>query len=84
MMQFSHIFWRKYFHQPKHITAIPYQFISTLSNACFDFDVSVTSDVAVDVANIKRDFYLDINTILSRIELTIWTIYAFRVLNSHP
>ena len=29
----------------------------------------------------KRDFYLDVYTILSRIELTTWTICAFRVLN---
>ena len=29
----------------------------------------------------KRDFYLDVYTILSRIKLTTWTICAFRVLN---
>ena len=29
----------------------------------------------------KRDFYLDVYTILNRIQLTIWTICAFRVLN---
>ena len=31
---------------PKHITTIPYHFISTLLNAKFDFDVSVANDVA--------------------------------------
>ena len=31
--------------------------------------------------NIQRDFYLDRYTILSRIELTTWTLCAFRVLN---
>ena len=29
----------------------------------------------------KKDFYLDVCTILNRIKLTIWTICAFRVLN---
>ena len=33
--------------------------------------------------NIKRDFFLDVYTILNRIWLTIRTIYAFRVLNTH-
>ena len=33
--------------------------------------------------NIKRDFYLDVYTILNRIKLTIWTICAFRVINPH-
>ena len=33
--------------------------------------------------NMKRDFYLDVHTILNRIQLTIWTICAFRVLNPH-
>ena len=31
--------------------------------------------------NMKKDFYLDVYTILNRIQLTIWTICAFRVLN---
>ena len=31
----------------------------------------------------KRDFYLDVYTILNRIQLTIWAICAFRVLNPH-
>ena len=35
---------------PKNITTIPYNFISTLLNANFDFDVSVANDVAIDVA----------------------------------
>ena len=35
---------------PQKITMIPYHFISTLLNANFDFDVSVTNDVAIDVA----------------------------------
>ena len=35
---------------PKNITTIPYHFISTLLNAYFDFDISVTNDVAIDVA----------------------------------
>ena len=33
--------------------------------------------------NLKRDFYLDGYTISNRIELIIWTICAFRVLNPH-
>ena len=37
----------------KNITTIPYHFISTLLNADFDFDVSVTNDVAIDVATCK-------------------------------
>ena len=32
--------------------------------------------------NIKKDIYLDTYTILNRIELKMWTICAFRVLNS--
>ena len=39
-----------YLHQPKNITTIPYHFIYTLLNANFDFDVSVSNDVAIDVA----------------------------------
>ena len=35
---------------PKNITTIPYNFISTLLNANFDFGVSVANDVAIDVA----------------------------------
>ena len=31
--------------------------------------------------NIKRDSYSDVNTILNRMQSTIWTIIAFRVLN---
>ena len=31
--------------------------------------------------NVKRDYYLDVYTILNRIKLTNWTICAFRVLN---
>ena len=34
----------------RNITTIPYYFISTLLNDNFDFDVSVTNDVAIDVA----------------------------------
>ena len=34
-------------------------------------------------SNSNRDFYQDVYTIFDRIKLTIWTIYAFRVLNSH-
>ena len=48
--KFSLRFWCGYLHQPKHITTIPYHFISTLLNANFDFDVSVVNDVAIDVA----------------------------------
>ena len=33
--------------------------------------------------NMKRDFYLDVYTILNQIQLTIWTICAFQVLNPH-
>ena len=33
--------------------------------------------------NIKRDFYLDVYTVLIRIKFTRWTICAFRVLNPH-
>ena len=36
-----------------------------------------------ELRNIKRDFYLDVYTILNRIELTIWTICAFRVLKPY-
>ena len=50
MHKFSLRFWCGYLHQPKHITTIPYHFISTLLNANFDFDVSVANDVAIDVA----------------------------------
>ena len=35
---------------PTNITTIPYNFISTLLNANFDFDVSVANDVAIDIA----------------------------------
>ena len=35
----------------KNITTIPYHFISTLLNANFDFDISVTNEVAIDVTN---------------------------------
>ena len=31
----------------------------------------------------KRDFYLDVFTILNRIQLTTWTICAFLALNLH-
>ena len=33
--------------------------------------------------NLKRDFYLDVYTILNRIQSTIWIICAFRALNPH-
>ena len=33
--------------------------------------------------NMKRNFYLDVNTILNRILLRMWAICAFRVLNPH-
>ena len=50
MMQFSHRFWSAYLQQPQNITKTPYHFISTLLNANYDFEVSVTNDVAIDVA----------------------------------
>ena len=50
MHMFSLRFWCGYLHQPKHITTIPYDFISTLLNANFDFGVNVADDVAIDVA----------------------------------
>ena len=31
----------------------------------------------------KKDFYEDVYVILNRIELTLWTICAFRVMNPH-
>ena len=34
----------------KNVTTIPYHFILTLLNTFLDFDVSVTNDVAIDVA----------------------------------
>ena len=33
--------------------------------------------------NIKRDFYIDAYTIYYRIQLTVWTIFAFRVMIPH-
>ena len=42
-----------------------------------------TSSDTHQVAEIYRGFYLDVNTILNRIQSTIWIICAFRVLNPH-
>ena len=51
MHKFSLRFWCGYIHQPKkNITTIYYHFISTLSNANFDFDISVANEVSNDVA----------------------------------
>ena len=41
------------------------------------------SDKLSLVINMTRGFYLDVYTILNRIQLTIWTICAFRVLNPY-
>ena len=49
-ISFASIFGVDTFINPKNITTIPYNFISTLLNAKFDFDVSVANDVAIDVA----------------------------------
>ena len=35
----------------------------------------------IRIINTKRDFYSDVYAFLNRNELTIWIIYAFRVLN---